>query len=62
MRLALDWRTLEYKPSERPRFPSLELLKNVERTAERIPQLLAGDPKKDKAGAFYWPMLTPLYT
>ena len=62
VRLALDWKTLEYKPSERPRFPSLDLLKNVERTAERIPQLLAGDPKKDKAAAFYWPMLTELFT
>jgi 3-hydroxyacyl-CoA dehydrogenase len=62
VRLALDVKTLEYKPSERARFPSLELLKNVERTAERIPQLLAGDAKKDKPAAFYWPMLTELFT
>jgi 3-hydroxyacyl-CoA dehydrogenase len=62
VRLALDVNTLEYRPSERARFPSLELLKNVERPAERIPQLLAGDAKKDKAAAFYWPMLTELFT
>jgi 3-hydroxyacyl-CoA dehydrogenase len=62
VRLGLDVTTLEYRPSERARFPSLELLKNVERTAERIPQLLTGDAKKDKAAAFYWPMLTELFT
>ena len=62
VRLGLDLKTMEYRPSERARFPSLELLKNVERTAERIPQLLAGDAKRDKAAAFYWPMLTELFT
>ena len=62
VRLALDLKTMEYRPSERARFPSLELLKNVERTPERIPQLLAGDMKRDKAAAFYWPMLTELFT
>jgi len=62
VRLALDINRLDYRPSERARFPSLELLKNVERTAERIPQLLAGDGKQDKAAAFYWPMLTELFT
>jgi len=62
LRLALDVRNMEYRPSERAVFPSLELLKNVGRTAERIPQLLAGDTKRDKAAAFYWPMLTELFT
>ena len=62
LRLVLDVNALEYRPSERAHFPFLELLKNVERTVERIPQLLAGDVKKDKASAFYWPMLTELFT
>jgi 3-hydroxyacyl-CoA dehydrogenase len=61
VRLALDLAKLEYRPSERARFPSLDLLKNVERTSERIPQLLAGTAN-DKASAFYWPMLTELFT
>ena len=30
-RLALDWKTLEYKPAQKPKFPSLEMAKNIER-------------------------------
>lgn len=62
IRLALDWKTLEYHPSTRPKFPALDMAKNVEQTAARIPQLLHGDAKKDKAAAFYWPLLTELFT
>jgi len=68
VRLALDWKTLEYRPSERPKFPALEMAKSVEPAAARIAQLLhsaaAGgtDAKKDKARAFYWPLLTELFT
>ena len=61
-RLALDWRTLEYCPATRPKFPALELAKPIEQTAARIAQLLHGDPEKDKAAAFYWPLLTELFT
>ena len=62
VRLALDWKTLEYRASERPRFPALEMAKSVERTSKRIPQLLHADGKKDTAAAFYWPLLTELFT
>ena len=62
VRLVLDWQTLEYKPSVRPKFPALEMAKNVESTAARLPQLLHADPAKDKAAAFYWPLLTELFT
>lgn len=62
LREVLDIRTMEYRPSARAVFPSLELLKNVERTAERIPQLLEGNANRDKAAAFYWPMLSELFT
>ena len=62
VRFSLDWKTLEYRPSARPKFPSLEMVKSVEPTAARIPQLLGGDPAKDKAAAFYWPLLTELFT
>ncbi len=61
-RLALDWRTLNYRPSVRAKFPALEMAKNVERASERIAQLLHGDAAKDKAAAFYWPLLTELFT
>ena len=62
LRHVLDWQTLDYKPSMRPKFPSIEMAKNVEHTHGRIAQLLHGDPSKDKAAAFYWPFLTELFT
>ncbi len=62
IRLVLDWQTLDYKPSTRPKFPALDMAKNVESAAARIPQLLHADPSKDKAAAFYWPLLTELFT
>jgi 3-hydroxyacyl-CoA dehydrogenase len=60
-RQALDWKTLEYRPAGRPKFPSLEMAKNAEQLPERLRMLLAGDPKKDKAAAFYRPLLTELW-
>jgi 3-hydroxyacyl-CoA dehydrogenase len=62
LRHVLDWQTLDYKPSIRPKFPALEMAKPVEQTAARIKQLLHGDRSKDKAAAFYWPLLTELFT
>ena len=62
LRHVLDWQTLDYKPSTRPKFPALEMAKPVEQTAARIKQLLHGDPTRDKAAAFYWPLLTELFT
>ncbi|HEX3967035.1 MAG TPA: 3-hydroxyacyl-CoA dehydrogenase NAD-binding domain-containing protein, partial [Edaphobacter sp.] len=62
LRHVLDWQTLDYKPSMRPKIPSIEMAKNVESTHARIAQLLHGDAGKDKAAAFYWPYLTELFT
>jgi len=62
VRLALAWKTFEYHPSERPKFAALDMAKNVEQTAVRIPQLLHADAKKDRPAAFYWPLLTELFT
>lgn len=62
LRSVLDWKTLEYRPAERPRFPSLDMAKGVESTAARVAQLLHGDIERDKAARFYWPMLTELFT
>ena len=41
VRLALDWKTLEYRPAAKPKLPSLEMAKNVEKLPERLTQLLA---------------------
>ena len=62
VRLVLDWKTLEYGPSVRPKFQAIEMAKNVEATPKRVAQLLHGDASKDKAAAFYWPLLTELFT
>ncbi len=60
-RLGLDWKTLEYRPRQKGRFPALEA-KNVEKLDERLRMLLSGDPAKDKAAAFYWSVLSDLWT
>ncbi len=62
VRLVLDWKRLEYGPSTRPKFQAIEMAKNVESTPKRVAQLLHGDASKDKAAAFYWPLLTELFT
>jgi 3-hydroxyacyl-CoA dehydrogenase len=64
-RLALDWKTLEYHPRQKPKFAALDMAKNVEDTAARLRMLLGmeGSPQKgDKAGAFLWSALTDLWT
>jgi len=61
LRHVLDWQTLDYRPSTRPKFPAIEMAKNLESTAARIAQLLHADATKDKAAAFYWPLLTELF-
>lgn len=62
VRLTLDWKTLEYRPSAKARFPALDLAKNAGSARERIAQLLSGDARKDRAAAFYQPFLTELFT
>jgi 3-hydroxyacyl-CoA dehydrogenase len=61
-RLALDWKTLEYRPRQKPKFPALEIAKSVESTPERLKMLIGGDPAKDKAAQFYWAVLPDLWT
>jgi 3-hydroxyacyl-CoA dehydrogenase len=60
-RLGLDLKTLEYRASERAKFPALDMAKNVESLPERLRLLLSGDPRKDTAAAFYWRMLPDLW-
>jgi len=64
-RLAIDWKTLEYHPRHKPKFPALDMAKNVEETGARLRMLLgldgAGPQKGDKAGAFLWAALSDLW-
>jgi 3-hydroxyacyl-CoA dehydrogenase len=65
-RLALDWKTLEYHPRQKPKFAALDMAKTIEDTGTRLRTLLGldgGGPQKgDKAGAFLWSALTDLWT
>ncbi len=65
-RMALDWKTLEYHPRHKPKFPALDMAKNVEDTGARVRMMLglegAGPQKGDKAGAFLWSALSDLWT
>jgi 3-hydroxyacyl-CoA dehydrogenase len=47
---ALDLNTLEYKPSQKVKFATLELTKSIDKLADRFKVLVSG---KDKAGEFY---------
>jgi 3-hydroxyacyl-CoA dehydrogenase len=63
-RMALDWKTLEYRPRQKPKFAALDMAKNVEDTGARVRMLLGieGAPQKgDKAGAFLWSALSDLW-
>jgi 3-hydroxyacyl-CoA dehydrogenase len=66
-RMALDWKTLEYHPRQKPKFAPLDMAKNIGEPAARIRMLLgidgAGGPlKADKAGTFLWTALSDLWT
>jgi 3-hydroxyacyl-CoA dehydrogenase len=47
----LDYKSMEYKPAQKVRFPSIEAAKSIEDTAERIRALVYG---KDRVGEFLW--------
>jgi len=64
-RLALDWKTLEYRPRQKPKFPALDMAKNVDDTGARVRMLLGLDgssSKPDAAGTFLWQALSDLWT
>ena len=66
-RMALDWRTLEYHPRQKPKFAALDMAKNVDDAGSRVQMLLGLDEgasaqKTDKAGAFLWATLSDLWT
>ena len=65
-RMALDWKTLEYRPRQKPKFAALDMAKNIEDTGARLRMLLGLDgkaPQKgDKTGEFLWAVLSGLWT
>lgn len=62
-RLGLDWKTLEYRPRQKAKFPALEMAKQVDDLPQRLRMLIGMDGGKlDNAGQFLWSALTDLWT
>src|SRR6266404_7782274 len=59
-RLALDWKTLEYRPLQKAKFASLEMAKNIEDMGARLKSLLAGAGKSagQNKEQFLWTALS----
>ena len=53
---ALDFPLMEYRPSERPRFPSIDAARSIDEPGQRIRTLFGG---KDKVGEFLRATLAP---
>jgi len=56
--LALNWKTLEYAPLQKPRFPAVDAARNIEDLGERVRTLLRSD---DRAGRFLWKILSDVF-
>ncbi|PYS20385.1 MAG: 3-hydroxyacyl-CoA dehydrogenase, partial [Acidobacteria bacterium] len=56
---AIDIQTLDYKPAQQVKLPSLDMAKNIEDTRERIKTLTWS---KDRAGAFLWKTISRTLT
>ena len=55
---AIDWKTLEYHPAQKPRFPSVEAARNIEDLGERLRTLLRAN---DRAANFLWKVFSDLF-
>ena len=59
-RLALDWKTLDYRPRQKAKFASLEMARNIDDPAQRLRTLLGGSGK-GKDEQFLWNSLAELW-
>src|SRR6266567_3462369 len=48
---AIDWKTLEYHPAKKPKFPSVEMARNIEDLGQRLRTLIS---TPDRAGSLLW--------
>lgn len=55
---AIDWKTLEYHPAQKPKFPSVEAARNIEDLAQRVRTLVAA---QDRPGQFLWRLFRDLF-
>ena len=55
---AIDWKTLEYHPAAKPKFPSVEAARNIEDLPARLRTLVSAN---DRAGTFLWKIFSDLF-
>ena len=55
---AIDWKTLEYHPAQKAKFPSVEAARNIEDLGQRVRTLVAG---QDRPGQFLWRLFRDLF-
>jgi 3-hydroxyacyl-CoA dehydrogenase len=60
-RQVIDWKTLEFHPAQKPKFPTLEMTRNIDDIGERLRAILNGDPR-DKAVKFIWTTVSEMWT
>jgi 3-hydroxyacyl-CoA dehydrogenase len=48
---AIDWKTLEYHPAQKPKFPAVEMARNIEDLGLRLRTLIA---RPDRPGSLLW--------
>lgn len=55
---AIDWKTLEYHPANKPKFPSVETARQIEDLPARLRALVNS---KDRAGEFLWKVFSDIF-
>ena len=55
---AIDWKTLEYHVASKPKFPSVDLARNIEGVPQRLRSLVAAN---DRAGNFLWKLFSDVF-
>ena len=55
---AIDWKTLEYHPAQKPRFASVDAASPIDNVAERVAALINSD---DRAGRFLWKLFSDYF-
>jgi 3-hydroxyacyl-CoA dehydrogenase len=56
--LALNWKTLDYQPLQKPRFAAVDAVRNIEELGERVRALLRSD---DRSARFLWKVLSDYF-
>ncbi|HYI94062.1 MAG TPA: 3-hydroxyacyl-CoA dehydrogenase/enoyl-CoA hydratase family protein, partial [Bryobacteraceae bacterium] len=55
---AINWKTLDYHPANKAKFPSVDLARNIEDLPERLRTLVAVN---DRAGSFLWKLFSDVF-